>query len=385
MAVRILVDGVDLAATNIELQSLTPSDSDLGQQISTASFVIDEEKQVTAKVPQRGQEVLIYDDDGTTLIFGGFIRDLTHVPQPVRRRWSVECQDYNVRAFETATGSLNKSGIVDSDRNFVIAIFRDALKAQVFGSGTGLDDPIITANEPNWPGVQGTTNLSGLDFSYKSPKSAMEQLTAYIPGVFWRVGPDKVLTYGYMRDLAPFAVHTTPTLTGLKPFENYHEQILVGEHCNKMRRAGAAASEATAYDEVSYAILGRILDAGYADDTTVPAGDVRRRAYAELETRPIRVRANFRVRDKGLRAGQLIDVVNERIGSGTLPAPFPNAFLEPLMATSTTRSLAGERGRFLITKVTTRPLGRQNYIFDVECGDDVRDIGRQLAVLAGTD
>ena len=69
MAARILVDGVDLAATNVDLFTFTPSDSDLGEQIGTASFVIDEDVQVTPKVPVLGLSVGVYDDDGTTLLF----------------------------------------------------------------------------------------------------------------------------------------------------------------------------------------------------------------------------------------------------------------------------------------------------------------------------
>jgi len=383
VARRVLVDGVDLAPGNVELQSVRLSDFDLGQQIGTFDFVVDEEKQVTPKIPRERMEVLMYDDDGTTLLSAGFITDLELIPQPVRRRWAVHCQDYNVRAFETATGSLNKSGVTDLDRNFVIAIFRDALKAQSFGSGTGLDDPIITANEPNWPGVQGTSFLSGLDWSYMTPKNAMDNLQKYVPDVFWSIGPDKVLSYGRLRALAPFVLSDAPSGSNLKPFENYREQVIVGGHRNKMRRGGAAASEITAFDEVSYATYGRILDSPYKNDSTIPAGDLARRTYAELASVGVRRRARVRVRDKGLRAGQLVDIVSKRNGAGTKPWPFLN-LTTALQGRSETGKLAGERGRFLIQRVSTVITGPSTYAFDVEAGDSVKSLPALLAPIVSS-
>jgi hypothetical protein len=383
MARKILVDGVDLAPANVDFRTFTPSDSDLGQQISQFSFEVDEEKQITPKIPREHHEVQVYDDDGTTLISGGFIRDIEQRPMPIRRRWAVFCQDYNIRAFETATGLLNKTGQIDSDRNWVIAIFRDALKAQTFGVGTGLDDAIITANEPNWPGVQTTAFVSGLDWSYMSPKNAMDNLMKYVPGVQWRIGPDKVLTYGRLNTLAPFIVSTSPGATNVKPFEDYFEEIIVGAQRNKMRRGGAAASEATAFDEVSYARSGRILADPYVADTTIPAADITRRAYAELRTRGIRRRVRLRVRDKGLQAGQLLDVVNNRTGSGTSPWPWLNV-QHSLAGRAVTGPIAGERGRFLITKVATHLTSPATYVYDVEAGDYVQDLASVVAGLVNS-
>jgi hypothetical protein len=273
--------------------------------------------------------------------------------------------------------------MTDSDRNWVIAIFRDALKAQTFGSGTGLDDPIITANEPDWPGVQATAFMSGLDWSYMSPKNAMDNLTKYVSGVQWRIGPDKVLSYGRLTTLAPFIVSTSPGATNVKPFENYDEEIITSGHLNKMRRGGAAASEATAFDEVSYARSGRIFAAPYVNDTTIPAADITRRAYAELRTKAIRRRARFIVRDKGLKAGQLIDVVNNRTGSGTTPWPWLN-IAHSLAGRAVIGPIAGERGRFLITRVGTQLTSPSTYAYEVDAGDYVQDYAGVVAGLVNS-
>ena len=113
--------------------------------------------------------------------------------------------------------------------------------------------------------------------------------------------------------------------------------------------------------------MGRILDAPYVNDEDIPAADLERRAYAELRTKRTRRRVTFGVRDEGLVAGQVVDVVNHRVGPGTRPGVM--AIMESAMARSASGALAGERGRLLITKVSTQPLGNQNYRWDIEAGD----------------
>lgn len=377
---RILINGIDVAQRNVELPTFTPSDSDLGQQIGTASFIVDEDVQVTPIVPVLGADVKIYEDVESPLVFSGRISDLVHIVTPVRRRWRVTAQDWNVRAFETATGSLTYTS-VKSDREMVIGIFREAMKNTASSpSGALTDDPILLANEPDWPGVKATALLEKMDFSYMSPKEAMDLVTKYVPNVHWRIGPDLILSYGDLTTPAPFAVSTSPNGTTARAFENYSEQTFIGDHRNKMRRGGAGTAEVTAYDEVSIAKLGRVLEDPYENDEEVPAADIQRRTYAELASRRVKRQISFTVYDSGLKAGQLLDVVNERLGSGTIPAPFMD-IRRQLAGRSDYGVLAGERDRFLVQKVRTRPLGRGNYAYDIECGDYVRDLSKGLAKL----
>lgn len=375
---KITVNAVDVTL-RVDFRTLTPLDSDISR-IATASFVLEDPTRSLAstQVPQLWHEVLIYDDDNVTLLFGGFVNTLTQrddQENPVGRSWSLDCQGYGVRLTQTATGSLNKVGVTDTDRNFVIAILRDGLKAQTFGGNT-IDDAIATANEPDWPGVQFTAFLSGLDWSYMSPQNAIQNLQKYVPNVYLTVGPDKVVTYGLLRTLAAFSVSSAPNNTTLFGFEHYVEETVVSDHVNKMRRGGAAASEVTAIDETSMARFGRILDAGYKNDTAVPAGDLQRRAYAELRTHRIKRRASFQVRQKGLKAGTIIDAVVSRLGPGTYPAPL--AIMNAAIARSATGALAGERNRWLISKVKTTPLGNRQYAYDVSVGDVAVDFPIQI-------
>lgn len=374
---KITVNAVDMTL-RVDFTTLTPLDSDIAR-ISTASFVLDDPARNLAatQVPRLYHEVLIYDDDNVTLLFGGFINTLTDIQMhPVGRAWKIDVQDYGVRLTQTATGSLNKVGITDTDRNFVIAILRDALKNQSFGNVTGIDDAIITANEPDWPGVQFSAFISGLDWSYMPPKRALDNLLKYVPNVFYAIGPDKIVTYGLRRTLAAFSVSSAPNNSTLYAFEKYSEETVVSDHVNKMRRGGAAASEVTAIDEVSWSRFGRILDAGYLNDTSVPATDLQRRAYAELRTRRVKRRASFTVRQKGLKAGYLIDTVVSRLGAGTLPAPL--CFMECAIARSASGAIAGERNRWLITGVRTQLTGNRTYAYNVSVGDVQADFPIQL-------
>lgn len=379
---KLTVNAVDMTL-RVDLRTLTPLDSDISQ-ISTASFVLEDPNRnlASTQVPRLYHEVLIYDDDNTTLLFGGFINTLSETDDaehPIGRAWAIDVQDYSVRLSQTATGSLNKVGLTDTDRNFVIAILRDALAAQTFGGAT-IDDGIITANEPDWPGVQFTAFMSGLDWSYMAPKNAISNLQRYVPNVFLTIGPDKVVTYGLRRTPATFSVSSSPNNTTLFAFENYREETVISDHRNKMRRGGELASEVTAIDEVSMAQFGRVLDAGYVNDTSIPAADLQRRAYAELRTRRVKRRASFRVRQKGLKAGYMIDAVVGRLGASTRPAPL--GFMECAIGRSVPGTLAGERARWLITAVKTQPLGNRQYAYDVSVGDVQKDFPIQLPAAA---
>jgi hypothetical protein len=374
---KITVNAVDMTL-RVDFRTLTPLDSDISQ-ISTAAFILEDPDRtlVSTQVPRLYHEVQIFDDDNVTLLFGGYIYMVTETndpEHPIGRAWAIDVQDYSVRLTQTATGSLNKVGFIDTDRNFIIAILRDALAAQTF-AGSTVDDSIITANEPDWPGVQFTAFMSGLDWSYMSPTRALGNLYTYVPNVFLTIGPDKIVNYGLRRTLAAFSVSSTPNNTTLYAFENYSEET-VGTAFNKMRRGGEAASEVTAIDEVSFSQTGRVNDAGYVNDTTIPAADLQRRAYAELRTLRVKRRASFRVRQKGLKAGTLIDAVVGRVGAGTRPAPL--GFMECAIGRSVPGTLAGERARWLITSVKTAPLGNRQYAYDVKVGDVQKDFPVQL-------
>jgi hypothetical protein len=380
---KITVRAVDVTL-RVDFRTLTPIDSDISR-ITVASFVLEDRDDTltAAQLPKEFDEVLIDDDDNVTLLFGGYVNTIVALDKkltPAGRAWQISVQDYASRLLQTATGSLDKSAVTDTDRNFVIAILRNALKAQSFDSGT-IDDAIVTANEPNWPGVQFTAFLAGLDWSYTPTSSAIARLIALVPNVFLSIGPDKIVNYGLRRAAAAFGVSSAPDGVTLFAFENYTEEVVISGHVNKMRRGGAAASEVTAIDETSFARYGRIFDAGYVNDTTILATDLARRAYAELRTRRVKRRAKFRVRQKGLVAGTVIDTVVSRLGSGTRPATM--AIMGPALARSSSGALAGERNRWLITKVKTIPTGNRTYAYDVEVGDVQDDFALQVpAVVA---
>jgi hypothetical protein len=380
--VQLKIDGVDVSAWTNAID-FDPSESDLGNQIGVMRAVLQDKTGGSCpKVPAWGLSADLLDDDLVTSLFGGRVFSVVEKTRPIKRRWQVAFQDHNARLFETATGSLNKTGVVDSDRNFVIAIMRDALKNQSFGRGTGIDDPIITANEPNWPGVKATMFLTGLDWSYMPPKTAFDNLAKYAPGNYLRIRPDKILEYAPLGDtLAPFALHSAPDGVDLVGVENWEETEELAGHRNKLRRGGAGGSEVTAFDEVSYARIGRILEDPYKNDTGIPASELERRTYAELKTMAIRRLGRGRVYVKGAKAGQAIDVVNTRIGTLNDFGQYPEVF--SLAAPSKTAKLdEGYRGRFLIQKVATEPLGNGKFAYALELGSYQPDLATALAILA---
>lgn len=373
---RVFVGGTEMVS-RVPVFSMQPREVSL-DTIPSAYVVVDDPASTltAAQLPREYHEVIIYKDDGVTMLFGGYVNTLTHLgDSPIGRTWGLKCAGYEGRLRETQTGSLDKSATTDSDRNFVIAILRSALATQSFGAAS-LDDAIITANEPDWTGVQQTTFLAGLDFSYKDPRAAIDALRAYIPNVYLSIGADRIVQYGRLATLAPFALSSSPNGTTTKGYENYSEEVVEADHRNKIHRGGASASDVTAYDEVSMAKFGRILDAGYKADTSVLASDLTRRTYAELRTLRVRHRVMFSVRDEGLEPGQAVDIVNTRLGSGTRPGVM--CVTEPLFARSPSGAIAGERGRFFITKVRQATLGNQNYRWDVEAGDLVTGFQYQL-------
>lgn len=607
---KLVVDGTDLSHY-VRIDELTPGSSDLAQQIGKISFVVRDPGKVIPKIPAHEHEVQLY-DDALKATFGGYLRDLEEASEkfePLGRAWICGCQSYDVRAYETETGSLSFPG-QDNDRNMVIAIFVNALQNRASAPNGGTyTDAIVAANvAAGWPKVQATAFLSGMDFSYMSPKNAMDLISKYVPNVYWSIGPDRLLTYGLLRELAPYVVHSSPDRKGMRDYsvevmadqpvgywrlgevpgspvaadssgnarhgsfvtatlgveggvpdgdtaassaagvnvasvpdhalldlsapcswellvkvaakhgvygyqplnkwsstldanyalyfygtpgdvpggfqmyanrggvwgpitgatadltdgrwhhlavtysaanggrifvdgvqiggamayagvltlnasavtfgqlggsidevamyaseltparvaahalaaaarlmamEDYHEQVFVGDHRNRMRRGGAAASEAIAYDEVSIARRGIVLDDPYKNDTLVPAADLRRRTYAELRGRRVRTVRYWTGYEGGVRAGHLIDVVNTRVGAGTRPAPFMASYASQIFGRSSTGRLAGERGRFLVQKVAEIPRGNGVYSYEFEAGDNVRDLPVQIAEISG--
>ena len=382
---KLVIDGVDVSRHG-DLRDVAPGSEDLSQPIVVLSTVLqDRATSAIPKVPAYGLEAQLYDDDGTTLRWGGYISRVDVAPRGVRRAWRIQCQSWSVRAFEGATGSLNKSGVTDSDRNFVIAAFRDALKAQSFGLSTGLDDAIVTANElENWRLVKATAFLSGSDWSYMHLSDVMAALLQLVPGVRWRIRADKLVEYGRATELAPFVLTSRHELIDgatYVGYEGYSESEIVAGHVNKIRRGGAAAAEETATDEVSHVRFRRILDSPYTNDEGVPATDLRRRTYAELQAARVRRTAAAAITDVQPRAGQAVDVVNTTLGNiGGDKAPFVDT-LRPIFARSATGRLArGYRGRMVIQRVERLPLGNRHHRYALALGDPARDFATALAV-----
>jgi hypothetical protein len=375
---KLTIAGVDVTKWIDRDHELRPLDSDLGNQIAVFTAQLETDPLLGA-IPvsiAEGQAVQYFDDDLVTQLYGGKIAVLKPHHRRARVQYRIECQSHEARFLEMSTGPLDRSAIIDTDRNHVIAAFQSALQAKAFGVGT-LDDSIYTKNAPNWTGIKGTAAIAGKDWSYKALKDVMADILGIVPNVYWRIKPDETALYGPVGDdVAPFILSKltpgTALPAGVEVLEEYDEETYLTGHRNKLSRGGAGASTATAFDESSYAKYGKVFEDPYKNDTTIPSADLRRLTYAELQAKRVKMRAKLVTRAKGLAAGQLVDVLDDDIDDGSLNVPWIEAVF-PLMARSDSGLLSGERGPLLIQKVTTEYKAPGNYLFHIEAGDYVRD------------
>lgn len=379
-----------------DVYSLVPYDQDLAQEIGTAAARVVDQDGTIPKTPDYFQSLAVFEDDGVTQRFGGYVSELEELSDlPVGRAWALACRDWNARAVEASTGALDKSGVTDTDRNFVIAIMRSAMQNSYFGAASsagspggpgapagGIDDAILTANEPNWPGVKATAFMSGANWSYKGPKNALADVRKTVPNVSWRFGHDKILKYGVLRERAPFDLATDPDNVQFFQYGNYRERVVVADHVNKMHRGGAAASDVTAYDEASHARFHRILEAPYSSDTSVPSSDLKRRTYAELQSRRVRRIAECRMWRAGLRAGMEIDIYGTRLGAWHPEGPQVDFFNQIYGREAATKLPKGYRGRFLIQKISQGIDLDGKVYWDLSLGDPLRDFATDLAAIS---
>jgi hypothetical protein len=246
---KVKLDSVDVSAYADVFSSLQ-GESDLSATMQVVDIRLVDEDLTIAKRPRRGHKLEVFDDYGVLQLFGGRVSELELLADhPTGLAWLVHGQSHEARLFETTTGSLNKAGIVDTDRNFVIAILRDALKQQTFGASAAVtDDPIATANEPDWPGVKATARLVGQDWSYKPARDALESLRTLIPDVYLRIRPDARVEWFRPRDVAPFVFSSSPD----EPKRlSYREEVLadnpvaywrLGEGCNDANAIDASGN-----------------------------------------------------------------------------------------------------------------------------------------------
>lgn len=357
-------DGVsyDVSDPWVDRAGYHPPAGDLGGLIATATVVLIDNDGTIPIQAREGDEIYMY-DPAAQLVFGGWIaQPEIEVGGPGTKKWTIAAQDWSARAAESSTGSLNKSGVTDSDRNFLIAMFLDALGAsgQIFGADTtGTDDPIIAANvAAGWPLVQATAVLAGTDWSYRQLLDVIGDLKRRIPGVAIRIRPDKLVEYGILVTDAPFALVGTlaiPSMVASSYAEieagSYHEKVLTTGHYNRVRLGGFAAAEEIATDESSYARYGRVRNRPYENDENIPAGDLRRAAYAKLDSLAPRLIAEAVITDDGLDPGMRVWVIVPDLGTPDDIGWYPDTAFSFYLGTPFAEPSQGWRGEFLVQKV----------------------------------
>jgi hypothetical protein len=378
----------------VDAAGYDPPAADLKGAITTARIRLIDTDGTIPFEPVAGVEVQL-EDATPEIVFGGWnaapVLDVPGVRVPA---WSFTAQGWAARLVENSTGSLNKSGLLDTDRNFVIAMFEDALGAasQQFGTdNVGTADAIVAANAAvGWEGVQGTTFIYGTDWSYRTLLDVLQDLIDRVPGVSLRIRPDKIVEYGVFATPAPIVLASVLDSVLMNPANvveidaaSYTEEVLAAGHFNKVRLVGIGAAEATAYDQTSIGRLG-VRSAPYVNDENLAAADVERAAYAKLASlAPRRIAKVLTTNDQdAIEPGMLVAVLESDVrcfeDEGWYVDPSEVYLGTPLMEPA-----AGYRGELLVQKVTPTWIAPDVQRYEIELGAYVADFDRALAERIG--
>lgn len=374
----------------VDAAGYDPPAADLSSYIATCTILLVDPARSLPWRPDRGVEVRL-SDATPAVVFGGWVTDPNvDVPGPDVPRYKLVASSWATRLAEVATGSLNKSGLVDTDRNFLIAQFRDAMAAASLG--TDVDDPILVANDAvGWSGVQGTAFLYGTDWSYRPLLDTLRDLVSRVPGTSLRIRPDKIVEYGVFATPAPVAlaaVDDAKLMPAAKVIvidaDSYTDEILAAGHFNHVRLGGIGAAEATAIDQVSIGRYGRALVAPYENDENIAAADIVRAANAKLATvaerRVVTVKTTNDV--DALEPGQVVSVLVSDVGCIDDEGWSPIA-AELYLGTPLQEPAFGYRGELLVQKVRPSWIAPGVQTYEIELGSYVADFDRALAERIG--
>ncbi len=373
-----------------------PPESDLHGLITTATVRVVDVDETIPYEPQEGFEVELR-DALSALVFGGYVASpVLGMPGPLTPSWDVTATSWAARLAETATGSLNRTGVLGSDRDFAIAIIVDCLSAaaMTYGSETvGADDPLVAANVAvGWSGIQHTAFIYGTNWSYRQGTNALKDLVDRVAGASLRVRPDRIVEYGVFATPAPVALASVPDavlMAAAKVVEidadSYSEEIMNAGHFNKVRLGAFGAAEHTAYDTVSIGELGRVIATPYENDESIPAADAERAAYTKLSQFARRrvVRATTTNAVDALEPGMLVPVLVAPKGCWHDEGWSPSGVFEEYLGTPLMEPAAGFRGELILQRITSRYLASGVQAYDLELGDYIAPFDRAVAERIG--
>jgi hypothetical protein len=400
---KLVIDDVDLSHY-CTIDSIQPGDSAMGATIGTGSARLEDWSGTIPKVPALGMEVKIYDEDGVTLIFGGQVSEMQLTNLAGRGRvWDLYIQDWNeslVNAY-VQTSSLTLHPSPWTDRDIVLDIIQNGLdRSTLSGTPTFTNQtsdgtpwhPISVANGAfgarPWPKVKVNVVWNvGIPFDWAAMtvKAALDKLASFVPGLYYRVGADKIFTWSVPGlSEAPFILSTSPQGTLAYPFEAYAEVWIRGDHGNRTRFNSQYAFEEVSFAEAGGTAKGAIRDIPYTSDASITTfNEIKQRAFAQLAHASRRRTITLTTRQPGLKVGMLLSIVNGNFGTGTKQTPgFHGAGFAPFAGIggmSNSEQLSNSRGTFVILKTRDTPLGNGAHKYEITCGDYVRDLGAVLA------
>lgn len=364
-----------------------PASTDLGSPVVT--FRLELADAPAGAIPllnepelAHGMPFRVTEDDGVTVTFRGRIEEVTLSLATGEMRWSITAVDKGRRPLDLPTKALDRSAVTQFDRQHVIDAFTSAMQNIATANGT-IDDPVYTANAPDWVGIRAIATFRGRDWQYRTLADVLRQIAELAGGgVQLRIRADNVVEYGPVgAEDAPFVVGDVPIANGTTVREiidgSYREAWVMGAHRNKFRIGGAGAAEHTAYDESSYARLHEINEERYRNDESIAADEVKRIAYAELARARRRRTFAMRITDAGVQAGQMLPIAVAG-APVTWRAPWPET-LFPVMARSDSGVLSHMRGHALVQRVEPDPIGPAAFQYAITAGEYHRDFAEVVA------
>ena len=372
MARKVIIRSTDLLATTpkrVRYETLEVGPLDIGQLVDTAKVTVDDEAGSLSFAPAEDDFVKIVDTDGSTVLFQGKVAQVTqHNAPPAGVLYELACQGWGALLdfVELTATETYAAGFSD------VYIIRDLLSKYWGQIASGSPAHVLYSARSAMPAETfnaGTTLRGALDQIAKD---------AYRP--FYYVGSGKELHWNDVLRLAPWGVSTKgPNGVDLHAIGNVQDYVDFTGTAYRVTVNGSGGATYTATDwslvakynqrisDEPLAPTQRIRQLADVTDTTLTTStQCQQRAFALLATaRPRRV-VRFSVWEAGLFPGMRIDYFNSHRMAPTI---FPRGAYRSVVVNKFAALLPGRfTGRFLIQRVTPKPLSSTQTQFDVEAG-----------------
>ena len=360
---------VTLRATNVTTSvvedSVQPGTHDLFAHVRLATFQL---KGSTPVIPANDDFVKITKTDGSAVAFAGLAKmpDTAQVPR-LDLIYDVACQGWEalLDRINITTGMQLAANTTD------VELVKAAIDTFYAAVGTGMTHKLYPQR---------------IDLPFKvvpvgvwSFRSLMDWITGETGAPWWIEPSDKSFHYNDFEQFAPWVLSDVAG-TGKKTYGTLVRHRDATARAVRVTVTDGGVNSTTLTDwEAWYELNSKTSEepgsAGerfpqlvdIVDSTLDTVAKRTRAGFYALERSKPRVVLVAEVNDEGLDIGDQVDVISAEYGTGTAPHPWLEQW--ELGVTSTTEDLDTGMGRFMVTKVTPRSLGRDKFVWEIEMGD----------------